>query len=148
MGFERVFVPPCPGDEGIAVGCAAFGWHHRHHLLRSLPASKERKATTATSSGDIDTARSAATKSGGSGGRRSSGSRVSVGSGAAKLTTPAAGQADNTDCMKTLEQSTCDDALVAPFWGSGWTEDAVEDELGEWEPWIEVRPLRGVEVGL
>ncbi|CAN0415570.1 unnamed protein product, partial [Scytosiphon promiscuus] len=26
-GFERVFVPPCPGDEGIAVGCASFGWH-------------------------------------------------------------------------------------------------------------------------
>lgn len=24
-GFEEVFVPPCPGDDGIAVGCALYG---------------------------------------------------------------------------------------------------------------------------
>jgi predicted NodU family carbamoyl transferase len=28
LGFERVFVPPYPGDEGIAVGCAVYGLHH------------------------------------------------------------------------------------------------------------------------
>lgn len=26
--FDNVFVPPCPGDEGIAIGCAAFGCSH------------------------------------------------------------------------------------------------------------------------
>jgi carbamoyltransferase len=26
-GFEQVFIPPWPGDEGIAVGCAWFGHH-------------------------------------------------------------------------------------------------------------------------
>lgn len=25
LGFEEVFVPPCPGDDGIAVGCALYG---------------------------------------------------------------------------------------------------------------------------
>jgi carbamoyltransferase len=25
VGFEEVFVPPCPGDDGIAVGCALYG---------------------------------------------------------------------------------------------------------------------------
>jgi carbamoyltransferase len=24
-GFEEVFVPPCPGDDGISVGCALYG---------------------------------------------------------------------------------------------------------------------------
>lgn len=24
-GFEQVFVPPCPGDDGIALGCALYG---------------------------------------------------------------------------------------------------------------------------
>jgi carbamoyltransferase len=29
-GFEQVFVPPYPGDEGIAVGGAAYAWHARN----------------------------------------------------------------------------------------------------------------------
>ncbi|HSE18764.1 MAG TPA: carbamoyltransferase C-terminal domain-containing protein [Pyrinomonadaceae bacterium] len=24
-GFEEIFVPPCPGDDGIAIGCALYG---------------------------------------------------------------------------------------------------------------------------
>ena len=24
-GFQQVFVPPCPGDDGIAIGCALYG---------------------------------------------------------------------------------------------------------------------------
>ena len=27
-GFEQVFIPPYPGDQGLAVGCAQFGLHH------------------------------------------------------------------------------------------------------------------------
>jgi carbamoyltransferase len=27
-GFEQVFIPPHPGDQGLAVGCAQFGLHH------------------------------------------------------------------------------------------------------------------------
>ena len=26
-GFEQVFIPPYPGDQGLAVGCALYGWH-------------------------------------------------------------------------------------------------------------------------
>ena len=26
-GFENVFIPPAPGDEGVAVGCALYGLH-------------------------------------------------------------------------------------------------------------------------
>ena len=26
-GFDSVFVPPAPGDEGVAVGCALYGFH-------------------------------------------------------------------------------------------------------------------------
>ena len=25
LGFEKTFVPPGPGDEGVAVGCALYG---------------------------------------------------------------------------------------------------------------------------
>ena len=27
LGFSSCFVPPGPGDEGIAVGCALYGYH-------------------------------------------------------------------------------------------------------------------------
>lgn len=37
-GYEQVFVPPYPGDEGIAVGCAAFAWHRLHP--RAKPARR------------------------------------------------------------------------------------------------------------
>ncbi len=33
-GFEQVFVPPYPGDEGVAVGSAAFAWHRLHPRAR------------------------------------------------------------------------------------------------------------------
>lgn len=26
-GFSRAYIPPCPGDEGVAIGCALFGLH-------------------------------------------------------------------------------------------------------------------------
>ena len=29
-GFEKVFIPPWPGDDGIAVGCALYGWHQKN----------------------------------------------------------------------------------------------------------------------
>ncbi len=29
-GYDEVFVPPYPGDDGLAFGCAHFGLHHRH----------------------------------------------------------------------------------------------------------------------
>lgn len=28
-GFEQVFIPPWPGDEGVAIGCALFGHHQQ-----------------------------------------------------------------------------------------------------------------------
>jgi hypothetical protein len=27
LGFDSVFIPPGPGDEGVAVGCALYGLH-------------------------------------------------------------------------------------------------------------------------
>ena len=41
-GFERVWVPPYPGDDGIAVGCAAFALHElieRPPPVRGAPLS-------------------------------------------------------------------------------------------------------------
>jgi carbamoyltransferase len=35
-GFEHVFVPPCPGDDGIALGCALYG-AALHHELKNKP---------------------------------------------------------------------------------------------------------------
>ena len=36
LGFDKTFVPPGPGDEGIAVGCALYGLQVRHHTVMSL----------------------------------------------------------------------------------------------------------------
>jgi carbamoyltransferase len=33
-GFDRVFVPPAPGDDGIAVGCALYGASLHGELVR------------------------------------------------------------------------------------------------------------------
>ena len=36
-GFEQVYIPPWPGDDGVAVGCALYG----HHQLRpAAPAAR------------------------------------------------------------------------------------------------------------
>uniref|UniRef100_A0A0G4FTF1 Carbamoyltransferase n=1 Tax=Chromera velia CCMP2878 TaxID=1169474 RepID=A0A0G4FTF1_9ALVE len=40
-GFKEVFVPATPGDEGIAVGCAAFGVHHFSSLVDGSGRQKE-----------------------------------------------------------------------------------------------------------
>uniref|UniRef100_A0A7S2XJY0 Carbamoyltransferase n=1 Tax=Attheya septentrionalis TaxID=420275 RepID=A0A7S2XJY0_9STRA len=32
LGFEKVFIPPYPGDDGIAVGCCAFGLFENKEL--------------------------------------------------------------------------------------------------------------------
>ena len=32
LGFEQVFIPPYPGDDGIAVGCCAFGLYGNEAL--------------------------------------------------------------------------------------------------------------------
>ncbi|CEM17151.1 unnamed protein product [Vitrella brassicaformis CCMP3155] len=39
LGFDRVFIPPFPGDEGIAFGCAMAGLHH---FIRKQPAEAAR----------------------------------------------------------------------------------------------------------
>ena len=36
-GFDQVYIPPWPGDDGVAVGCALFG---RHQLRPSAPAPR------------------------------------------------------------------------------------------------------------
>lgn len=87
-----MFVPPCPGDEGIAIGCAAFGYNHLHKLLPSA-------SSTGAAGVDKDANSAAAVN-------------------------------------------------AAPFWGKGWSEEEVEDELEEWVPWVDVRPLTRLEVSV
>lgn len=44
-GFEEVYIPPCPGDEGISVGCALYGlqrFREETDFLQRQP-SKKRK---------------------------------------------------------------------------------------------------------
>lgn len=37
-GFEQVFVPPCPGDDGLAIGCALYGAAiHNELKIRKIP---------------------------------------------------------------------------------------------------------------
>ena len=33
LGFENTFVPPGPGDEGVAVGCALYGLQVSVHII-------------------------------------------------------------------------------------------------------------------
>lgn len=100
-----MFVPPCPGDEGIAIGCAAFGYSHLHQLLP--PAS-------------------------------GTGAAVEPEAVNRKVSVPAAGVDREANPAAAVK--------AAPFWGKGWSEEEVEDELEEWVPWVDVRPLTRLEV--
>ena len=126
-----MFVPPYPGDEGIAVGCAAFGWHQRRLLLQPTPVKARKVAVPATTP------------------RRESDPRPSA-SGAASA--PANGEKGAVDYARKgeegKEQLPLERALSAPFWGKEWSTEEIEDELEEWKPWLEVRDLEGVEVGV
>ncbi|CAM9461412.1 unnamed protein product, partial [Ectocarpus fasciculatus] len=125
-GFRRVFVPPCPGDEGVAVGCASFGWHQRRLLL---PSSGDTTTTTLSPTG------------------KKNGDPAAV-SEEEKLTDAAVesgGGSGSEGGLKAVAGPLGSGELRTPYWGRGWTEDDVEDEIAEWERWVDVRQIDGVE---
>ncbi|CAN0418820.1 unnamed protein product, partial [Discosporangium mesarthrocarpum] len=116
-GFERTFVPPCPGDEGIALGCAAFGWHEQQRLLASYK-NHGRAAAQAV-----------------------------VGAGARGVGKGKVGQTHNKGSSMAPApggQGKLPFCSPAPYWGKGWSDQEIEEELEEWEPWVESQPLEGV----
>lgn len=132
-----MFVPPCPGDEGIAVGCAAFGWHNRHHLLPTsveIPRTTEsEKAVAAATNREIPSVDGGRTE-----GEDVWGVHADV-DGEVAERRPQQKRGEGILAPEELP-------LPVPFWGKDWTVEDVEDELGEWEPWLDVRPLQGFEV--
>lgn len=116
VGFKRFFVPPYPGDEGIAVGCAAFGWHQ----VKSLDLSPE-----------IQRKR-----------------HEEVGQDAKARIEEDVGQVEEEEEIRrgTTGAMTLFGEPRAPFWGREWSTEDVEDELEEWESWVQSRPLENVEV--
>lgn len=119
-----MFVPPYPGDEGIAVGCAVFGWHQRRLLLQPQPARDAKVAVRANIS------------------RRESGP-TPIASRAASVTV----NGSQGVVEKRGKRMSVEGELSAPFWGKEWSTEEIKDELEEWEHWLEVRDLEGVEVG-
>lgn len=118
-----MFVPPCPGDEGVAVGCAAFGWHQRRLLLPP--------------SGDTPTLD----------GEKEEKNVADAAKDASKATAPAPAPAAAEEEEEQQRAATPGPgALRAPFWGKGWSKDDVDDEIAEWESWVDVRKVAGVEV--
>ena len=49
-GFENIWIPPWPGDEGIAIGCAAFGHHSLHPASPAQPQPSPYLGTSYTES--------------------------------------------------------------------------------------------------
>jgi len=56
LGFARVHVPSCPGDEGVAVGCALFGARLLANDQRSAHRRHERTATRAVAESAVEPA--------------------------------------------------------------------------------------------
>ncbi len=50
-GFSEVYIPPSPGDEGVAVGCAVYGFHQvrEEEAMRKKEAADELAMLTAGS---------------------------------------------------------------------------------------------------
>ncbi|MBT5101599.1 MAG: hypothetical protein HN844_06145 [Planctomycetes bacterium] len=57
-GFEQVYIPPAPGDDGVALGCARFG----HALLQKENYARAQTASDARALADGDTILNSATK--------------------------------------------------------------------------------------
>lgn len=47
-GFDSVFVPPCPGDEGVAIGCAIYGYEHMEGMTGEELVTKDTRGDIAT----------------------------------------------------------------------------------------------------
>ncbi len=45
LGFEQTFISPYPGDDGIAVGCCAFGLFGNSDLAERAPFAKENSSS-------------------------------------------------------------------------------------------------------
>lgn len=135
-GFERVFVPPCPGDEGIAVGCAAFGWHQQQQLLQASSSSSSYSKTANDKPHGGRISMSSADEAGDQTKRRYGAHASAVAAAAAAATAVAAAAVDAGDEVART---------ASPFWGKEWSEQEVDEELEEWEPWVDVRPLNGLE---
>lgn len=50
-GFEQVFIPPWPGDEGVAIGCALFGHHQQQPTAAPRTRTRSRTPWRATARG-------------------------------------------------------------------------------------------------
>jgi len=61
LGFKHFFVPPWPGDEGIALGCAAYALHTATTPAATTGLSATALATTAVATAAIATTTLAAT---------------------------------------------------------------------------------------
>lgn len=149
-GFERVFVPPCPGDEGIAVGCAAFGWHQRRLLLPPIAPPTDPAAAAAVgvatdgAKGGLDSPENRLESAAAEETKASEGGDGDE----AASSSSAHGDGGGGGGSEGADGGGVERGLRAPFWGKSWTSEEVDDELAEWAPWLEVRDLDGVEVGV
>ena len=156
-------MPPCPGDEGIAVGCAAFGWHQRHLLLPSTSDSSGPLEDRSQSSNSLappltsyapapnGADRSARIANAGGGSEETLGHGVSAGMG---MRVGGGGEKARVDDVRGLPggvefggRGVASGELCTPLWGRAWSADDVEDEIAECGAWIDVRDAEGVEVG-
>lgn len=114
------------------MGCAAFGWHQRRLLLSTAIAAPGGNNAPVERVGSQSVATDDDTDD----------------------DTDSAGAEANTDGTAEVKSEKAlfkgrageEGELRAPFWGKEWSAEEVEDELEEWEPWLDVRDLDGVEV--
>lgn len=123
-------MPPCPGDEGIAIGCATFGWHQRHALVPSATA-------------DFSPRQEDVTEAKGHNGQPQDG------------TVNWEEDVDRHGVLGRERRQEVEQKRVAlaeklrtPFWGKQWSSEDIEDELEEWESFVDFRELEDLQVYL
>lgn len=120
-GFEQVFVPPCPGDEGIAVGCACYGLQR----LREEEQAQQSLVKELTS-----------------GSTRALNKALQQYGGGGDMEQP---DIESTSKVEEVSESTTEQPLVAlpaveftPYQGADFSQDDIMDALDEMADWVSV----------
>ncbi|CAM9274747.1 unnamed protein product, partial [Heterosigma akashiwo] len=125
-GFENVYIPPYPGDEGVAVGCAVFGLHN-------LQKGKKTKVNPPRNSGHRPRALLLPL-------RATADPVASSARGTPSSGRTTSGAPPPPPLLPPRRRSA---AAAAGAQGKAYGEDEVLDALGDFAPWVEVERFGG-----
>lgn len=143
--FEQVYVPPAPGDEGIAIGCAMYGYHRQQEQLAfeqqqaQSQQQQEQKQTEEVTKNIFDFPRSKVD------------ALLNMDPNQGDFGTVEALNRAQSEQAQTQTESAAQKPVplhqqeVSPYQGFTITDMAVDEALYDFEPWIDVTQFESLD---